>query len=177
MGSKSRKRKQAARAVERVMAEMAVSDTPIHVAYTAMSRARFDATKPRSPKTKASHVLAKESSAHQYIGGDRARPPMLTPQERKHNKDARKPAPQRTRIERRVLDSNGDMVPAKARTVAREPKPRISRGGHYVSDPSGAALVAGVTLQDKDLAKVTVSKGKRRVLSPQQRRERAADGM
>jgi len=111
---------------------MATSDTPILVAYQAMSDARAAASKPTAPKPKPAHVLAKEASGHSYIKGDRAMAVMLTPQERKLNRKIRK-----ARTERPLTQSG---------------VPNDLTGSPEV----GERLVAGRALESKDLSTVAV---------------------
>lgn len=142
MGSRSRKRKQAARKVEQVVADMASSRTPITVAVNALSdaRAAMYANKQRKTSPKPSHVLAKEASGHSYIKGDRAMPPMLTPEEARENRKIRK---------------------------SRTTKVR-SQGGHYTPSDTGERLVSGVRVEaDKDLSTVKARVGREYVKAVQ----------
>lgn len=131
MGSKSRKRRQVAKQYERVVARMGESETPIMVAIQALGDARMPAKAPYKPK--ARHVLAKESSGHQHIGGSRALSVMLTPEDRQLNRQIHKERPSRRLTESGVPnDVKGDPAVGKRLVSGVEFDPAERKSLHRV---------------------------------------------
>lgn len=185
MGSRSRKRKQANRAVREVVQDMETSPTPMVTAVRALSDARQSVAMSRKRPTRQSpaHALAKESSGHQYIGGSRARGVSLTTEERKINRQAR--------IERYgKMVTRSKTVTDKATGEKHVVKWRELKGGDPTAKrvrAQGAdrvdalrgnqeSIVSGREVEDKDLVTVKRTYGTRKRLTKAEQRERLFSG-
>lgn len=150
MGSRSRKRRVYARLASEAIGRVAASETPRVAVVQELSALRMRGeNKPRKPKP--SHVLAKESAGHQYVGGSRARGVSLTSAERAQNKRDRE---QRNR-------------------------PFRSQGADRVDRGRGNSswITAGREIDSRDLTTVESAQGAVKRLTVAEKRERAMNGM
>ena len=143
MGSRSRKRKTLSRLYGEIEQRVGESGTPRVQAVKELSDLRMRGAI-KTPKPRQRHVLAKESSAHQYIGGSRARGVSLTASERAMNR----------RMRGKSFRSQG---------AERIDRTRGNQG----------YIVSGRELSDKDLHTVHVERGEVKRLTTDQKRARA----
>lgn len=182
MGSRSRRRRQFGRLASEAVERIESSPLPKHQTIKELSDLRMRGAV-KTPRPTPVHAMAKASSGHQYIGGSRARPVMLTPEERAANRRARteKYGAMVTRT-KRVTDVDGveQVVKWRERRNTRHGEaPLKSQGADRVDHTRGNqhTIVSGLEIKNKDLHTVTVKQGDVRKLTVRQKRERVRGGL
>ena len=149
MGSRSRARKRYAKERDGIVQRVTDSATPRVQMVKELGKVRMHGVESKIVRPKPGHVLAKEASGHQYVGGSRARGVSLTRSEKAMN--------QRERAGREAVREQGSSTVDTGRGNQR-------------------SIVAGRQIQDKDLSTVTTSYGEVKRLTKQEQRRRLLSG-
>lgn len=149
MGSRSRARKRYAKERDGIVQRVAASATPRVQLVKELGKVRMHGEGVKIARPKPGHVLAKEASGHQYVGGSRARGVSLTRSEKAMN--------QRERAGREAVREQGSSTVDTGRGNQR-------------------SIVSGREVQDRDLSTVKVSYGEVKRLTKQEQRQRLLSG-